>query len=94
MTKRHKSLNSLKNVDSEELILGTEDILLHLSDDEPVMMIQKEGSWNHLLGCVLAYVLERQDLFDSCLEAYLLDSSQGERELFLSVLRERGHHAH
>ena len=91
---KYPGLGKIPPVWMEELVLGKEDVLFHLSDDEPVMIIQKDGSWNHLLGCVLAYVLHRRHVFDQCLQAYLREIPQERREIFMPVLRERGKNAH
>lgn len=76
----------------EEVDLGKDGVLFLLrTDDEPYMFISENGSWTHLMGCVLAYVLQQSHIFDSCLNAYLLELRQHPEKLkvFLPVLRER-----
>lgn len=77
----------------EEIVLGKDDVLFHLrTNDEPYMIISESGSWTHLVGCVLAYVLQQSHIFDSCANAYLLELGKcpEKLKLFLPVLRERG----
>jgi hypothetical protein len=75
----------------EEVVLGKEDVLFHLrTDDEPYMIISQDGSWTHLLGCVLAYVLQQSYVLDSCMNAYLLELGKNPEKLkmFLPILQE------
>ena len=76
----------------EEVALTKDDVLFHLrTEDEPYMIISESGSWTHLVGCVLAYVLQQSHIFDSCTNAYLLELAKDPQKLnlFLPVLRER-----
>jgi hypothetical protein len=77
----------------EEVALTKDDVLFHLrTDDTPYMIISEAGSWTHLNGCVLAYVLQRRDIFQACLESYLKDLSKERRDLFMPVLKDHGIH--
>jgi hypothetical protein len=75
----------------EDVPLGDDDVLLHIRSDEPYMLIQKDGTWPHVIACVLAYVMQRQDIFDICLQAWMREAmNQPDRwEMFKAVLRER-----
>lgn len=75
----------------EDVTLGDDDVLLHIRSDEPYMLIQKDGTWPHVMACVLAYVMQRQELFDLCLQSWMRELlKHPERwEMFKAVLRER-----
>lgn len=76
----------------EEVALTKDDVLLHLrTDDDPYMIILEEGTWTHLVGCVLAYVLQQSHIFDACVNSYLLELSKDQEKfnLFKPILKER-----
>jgi len=90
---KYPGVGKLLPVTTEEVALTKDDVLLHLrTDDEPYMLIIKTGSWTHLNGCVLAHVLQRQDIFQACLESYLKDLPKERRDLFMPILKEHGIH--
>ena len=91
---RYPGIGKIPPVTTDTLALGKDDVLLHLrTDDEPYMLVIKTGSWTHLNGCVLAHVLQQQDIFQACLESYLKDLPKERRDLFMPVLKEHGIHA-
>jgi hypothetical protein len=73
----------------EDVPLGAEDVLLHIRSDEPYMLINQDGSWPHVVACVLSYVMQRQDMFDICLQSWMRELlKQPERwEMFREVLQ-------
>jgi len=76
----------------EDVPLGAEDTLLHIrSDEAPYMLINQDGSWPHVVACVLAYVMQRQDMFDICLQSWMGELLKDPQrwEMFVPVLRER-----
>ena len=75
----------------EDVPLGSEDVLLHIRSDEPYMLINQDGSWPHVIACVLAYVMQRQDIFDICLQSWMGELLKDPQrwEMFKPVLRER-----
>jgi hypothetical protein len=80
-------------VQMEDVPLGEGDVLLHLREgDEPYMLITQDGSWEHVVACVLAYVMQRQDMFDICLQSWLGEMlKQPDRwEMFKKTLAQRG----
>lgn len=80
-------------VQMEDVPLGEGDVLLHLREgNAPYMLLTQDGSWAHLVACVLAYVMQCQDMFDVCLQSSVQESlKQPERfEMFRKTLRERG----
>ena len=92
ITYTHPSCGKASPVKMESVPLTKDDVLFHLrTDDAPYMIVSEAGSWTHLLGCVLAYVLQRQDMFDICLQAYLRDLAKDpERfDVFRKTLRKR-----
>ena len=77
----------------EDVPLGAEDTLLHIrSHEPPYMLINQDGSWPHVVACVLAYVMERQDMFDICLQSWMRELMKDPQrwEMFKPVLRARG----
>lgn len=89
----YPGLGKIPPVTMEEVALTKEDVLFHLrTEDEPYMIVSEEGSWTHLLGCVLAYVLQKDHIFSACLESYVMELSRMNQEklnLFMPVLRKR-----
>ena len=89
----YPGLGKIPPVIMEEVALTKEDVLFHLrTEDEPYMIVSEEGSWTHLLGCVLAYVLQKNHIFNACLESYVRELSRTNQEklnLFMPVLRKR-----
>jgi len=89
----YPGLGKIPPVIMEEVALTKEDVLFHLrTEDEPYMIVSEEGSWTHLLGCVLAYVLQKDHIFNACLESYVMELSRTNQEklnLFMPVLRKR-----
>jgi hypothetical protein len=76
----------------EDVPLGAEDTLLHIrSHEPPYMLINQDGSWPHVVACVLAYVMQRQDMFDICLQSWIRELMKDPKrwEMFKPVLRER-----
>jgi len=75
----------------EDVTLGDEDVLFHIRPEEPYMLINQDGSWPHVMACVMAYVMQRQDMFDICLQAWMREIlKQPDRwEMFKPALRER-----
>ena len=79
-------------VKMEDVPLTEDDVLFHLrTNDEPYMLVMEQGSWTHLVGCVLSYVMQRQDMFNICLQSYVRELlKQPERfEIFKKTLRKR-----
>ncbi len=95
ITYTHLGCGKAPPVKMESVPLTKDDVLLHLrTDAAPYMIAPKAGSWTHLIGCMLAYVLQRQDMFDICLQAYLrtLVKEPERFEAFKQTLRERLSH--
>ncbi|GAO98979.1 hypothetical protein Cva_01649 [Caedimonas varicaedens] len=77
----------------EDVPLGADDVLLHLREgDEPYMLITQDGTWMHVLACVINQMLTRPHLFNLCLEDWVVSLRNNPKRLqmFESVLRECG----
>ncbi len=77
----------------EDVALGDDDVLLHLREgDEPYMLITADGTWMHVLACVIDRMLRRPHLFNLCLEDWVvsLRDDPVRLRMFASVLREHG----
>jgi hypothetical protein len=77
----------------EDVALGADDVLLHLrEDDEPYMLITADGTWMHVLACVIDRMLRRPHLFNLCLEDWVISlrDDPDRLRMFASVLRAHG----
>ncbi|GAO98808.1 hypothetical protein Cva_01477 [Caedimonas varicaedens] len=80
-------------VQMEDVPLGEGDVLLHLREgDELYMLITADGTWMHVVACVIDQMLRRPHLFNLCLEDWVvsLRDDPVRLQVFASTLRAHG----